>query len=264
MLDRTAAFAEHAQDWDRYTSTPLGRLRQELVLAHLQQHMGALRAPARILDAGAGSGGYALALAQQGYHVHLLDVAAEMLSLARWRLSEENPSLLERVEFSCFPVEVIAERLPKEHFHVVLAHTLLEYVDQPWAVLRGLVHVLAPGGLLSLLLVNPRAEALRLAWIKRDLPQARRALTESLSKADLFGLPRRGLPAERIRQELSAAGVDTVAEYGIRIFSDYFGAEELEEPEFLARLQELEAEASGLEPYKGMARYLHILGTKRQ
>ena len=263
MHDRAAAFAEHAKDWERYTSTPLGRLRQELVLIHLRQHMEALRAPARVLDAGAGTGGYALALAEQGHYVHLLDVAAEMLSLARWRLSETNPSLLEQVEFSCFPVELAAERLPSDRFYVVLAHTLLEYVDDPWDVLRSLVHVLAPGGLLSLLVVNPRAEALRLAWVKRDLLQARRALTESLSKADLFGLQRTGLPADRIRQELTQAKVDTVAEYGIRIFYDYFSTEELDDPVFLTRLQDLEAEASRLEPYKGVARYLHILATKR-
>jgi S-adenosylmethionine-dependent methyltransferase len=263
MQDRTAAFAKHAQDWERYTTTPLGRLRQELVLAHLRQRMEALPASAKVLDAGAGTGGYALALAQQGHHVHLLDVAAEMLTLARWRLGEENPSLLERVEFSCFPVELADERLPSDHFDVVLAHTLLEYVDDPWDVLHSLVHVLAPGGLLSLLVVNPRAEALRLAWVKRDLLQARRALTESLSKADLFGLQRKGLPADRIRQELTQSHVDTVAEYGIRIFADYFSAEELDDPVFLSRLQDLELEASHLEPYKGVARYLHVLGTKR-
>jgi S-adenosylmethionine-dependent methyltransferase len=263
MQDRAAAFAKHAQDWERYTTTPLGRLRQELVLAHLQEHTGALPTPAMVLDAGAGSGGYALALAQQGHRVHLLDVAEDMLNLARWRLSEADPALLERVEFSCSPVEVVAERLPSEHFDLVLAHTLLEYVDEPWDVLRGLIQVLAPGGLLSLLLVNPRAEAFRLAWAKRDLQQARKALTESLSKADLFGLPRRGLHADRIRQELSEAQVDTVAEYGVRIFADYFSSEELADPNFLARLQELEAEASHLEPYKGVARYLHILATKR-
>jgi S-adenosylmethionine-dependent methyltransferase len=263
MLDRAAAFAKHAEDWERYTTTPLGRLRQELVLAHLREHMGALPSPATVLDAGSGSGGYALALAQQGHRVHLLDVAEEMLNLARWRLSDANPALLERVEFSCFPVEVVAERLPGDHFDLVLAHTLLEYVDEPWSVLRGLIQVLAPGGLLSLLLVNPRAEAFRLAWVKRDLEQARRALTESLSKADLFGLPRRGLPADRIRQELSEARVDPLAEYGIRIFADYFSSEELADPDFLDRLQELEAQASHLEPYKGVARYLHIVGAKR-
>lgn len=262
MLDRAAAFAKHAADWERYTSTPLGRLRQELVLGNLRQHLLAQPASAAVLDAGAGTGGYALALAQQGHRVHLLDVAEEMLNLARWRLSEVNPSLLQRVEFSCFAVEEVAERLPSAHFDVVLAHTLLEYVDQPWSVLRGLVQVLAPGGLLSVLAVNPRAEAFRLAWAKRDLVQARLALRETVSKPNLFGLPRHALPLERLRRALSHAQVHTAAEYGIRVFADFFSAEDLEDVKFFARLQELEAEASQVEPYKHVARYLHIVAIK--
>jgi S-adenosylmethionine-dependent methyltransferase len=263
MLDRATAFAQHAAEWEQYTATPLGRLRQELVIAHLLQHLRSRRAPLTVLDAGAGSGGYDLALARQGHRVCLLDLSEEMLAIARQALREANGSVEERVDFCRFPVEQAAEHFPPGHFEVVLAHTLLEYVEEPWSVLRALVHVLAPGGLLSLLVVNPHADAFRMAWAKKDLIRARQALTECVSQADLFGLPRRILPPSRIRQELSDARVKIVAEYGIRIFADYFSGEELADAAFTAKLWELEMEASRLEPYKRVARYLHLVGVRQ-
>ncbi len=263
MPDRATAFTQHAAEWEQYTTTCLGRLRHELVIAHLQQHLLQCTAPLTVLDAGAGSGCYALALARQGHRVLLLDISKEMLAIARRALGEADGSIDQRVDFCCFPVEEAAERFPSGHFGVVLAHTLLEYVEQPWSVLRGLIHVLAPGGLLSLLLVNPHADPFRMAWAKKDLSCARQALTECVSQADLFGVPRRILPADRVRQELAEAGVDIVAECGIRIFADYFSEEELADHAFAAALWELEMEASHLEPYKRVARYLHVIGIKQ-
>lgn len=258
-LGTATAFAEHAEDWDRYTATPLGRLRQDLVTIHLLHHLRSVSTSATVLDAGAGTGGYAIGLAKQGHRVYLLDFSAGMLKIAQRRLAEEDPSLLQRVHFCCLPVEEAAKHFARNHFQAVLVHTLLEYLDEPWAVLRSLIDVLAPGGLLSLLVVNPHAEPFRLAWAKRDLAQAREALTEPTSQSDLFGLRRRILPPRQIRQVLAGARVDIVAEYGIRIFSDHFTSDELADTDSYLALKELEVAASRLEPYRRVARYLHIV-----
>jgi hypothetical protein len=53
-----------------------------------------------------------------------------------------------------------------------------------------------------------------------------------------------------------------LAEYGIRIFADYLPPEKLADPEFFARLLELETVASILHPYKLIARYTQLLGRK--
>lgn len=261
---RTAtAFAGHAEDWERYVASPLGRLRQDLVTTHLLHHLRLLPTSVTVLDAGAGTGGYAIALAKQGHHVCLLDFAVGMLKIAQRSVAGADPSLLQRVDFCCFPVEQVSEYFPSKHFQAVLVHTLLEYLDEPWAVLRSLIDVLAPGGLLSLLVVNPRAEPFRLAWTKRDLARAREALTVSVSEADLFGLPRRILPPHEIRRALLEAHIDIVAEYGIRIFADHFTTDELADTGFYLTLKELEVAASRLEPYKRVARYLHIVGIRQ-
>jgi S-adenosylmethionine-dependent methyltransferase len=260
--DRLTAFGQHAQEWDRYTTTPLGRLRQELTMAHLMAHLGSA-SPAHVLDAGAGTGGYALALLQGGHHVCLLDFAPEMLDIASERIRAIDPALLDRAEFYCLPIEQAAERFPDAPFQAVLAHTLLEYLDDPWDALASLIRVLQPGGLLSLLIVNPHADAFRLSYDKRDLIGARQALTGDTSRSDLFGLPRHVLPQSQLREALQEEGVEIMAEYGIRIFSDHFKADELTDPAFYRRLSELEMAASPLEPYRSVARYLHLLGRKR-
>jgi S-adenosylmethionine-dependent methyltransferase len=217
-----------------------------------------------VLDAGAGTGGYAIALAKQGHHVYLLDFSEDMLKIAQRSVAEADRSLLQRLDFCCFPVEQASKYFPSEHFQVILVHTLLEYLDEPWVMLRSLIGVLAPGGVLSLLVVNPRAEPFRLAWTKKDLARAREALTVSVSEADLFGLPRRMLPPHEIRRALLEAHVDIVSEYGIRIFADHFTTDELADTGFYFALKELEVAASRLEPYKRVARYLHIVGVRQR
>ncbi len=261
-LSRAAAFEAHAEDWDRYTETPLGRLRQDLVTEHLLHHIRATPGPLMVLDAGGGTGGYAATLASLGHRVCLVDFAEHMLDIAQHKLARLDPGLLERVDLCCLAVEQLGDHFSGAHFQVVLAHTLLEYLDDPWEGLASLARLLAPEGLLSLLVVNPLAEPFQLAWIKRELVLAREALGQPMGRPDLFGLHRRVLPLNRARQALIESGVHVVAEYGIRIFADYFTSEELLEPAFYLQLRELEMTASRSEAYRQLARYLHIVGVK--
>ena len=122
--------------------------------------------------------------------------------------------------------------------------------------------MLRPGALISLLLANPHADAMRWALASVDLEKARLALREPVSSADLFGVPRRTYPAQAVREALMRAGVEVVAEYGARIFADYLPAEKLADGEFFAHVLELEMAAGALHPYKLIARYLHLLGRK--
>jgi hypothetical protein len=104
---------------------------------------------------------------------------------------------------------------------------------------------------------------LRWAIAKGDLEQARLALHETVSSADLFGLPRRTLSAREMQEALSKKDVQTVATYGVRIFADYLPADKLADPAFRDRLLELETAASTVDPYRSIARYIQILGRSR-
>lgn len=265
------AFDAKAGDWEDYTSTPLGQLRQQLTLHYLAQHLESLPRRLKVLDAGGGTGSYAIPLAEQGHRVCLLDLSAQMLAIARRKVEQLDSSLMEQMDFYCATVEESPDLFSPDRFDLVLCHTLLEYVLEPREVLRALSTVLRPGGLISVLFANPYADALRWALARGDLQKARlalrprsgQALRERVSSADLFGLPRRTFPAEVVQEALVDAGVEVVAEYGVRIFADYLPVEKLADSEFLARLLELEAAAGALHPYRLIARYTHLVGRKR-
>ena len=231
-------------------------------MRHLAQHLRSLPRGLKVLDAGGGTGSYALPLAEQGHQVCLLDFSAQMLAIARQKVEQLDPSLLEWMDFCHAPVEEIPRLFHPEHFDLILCHTLLEYVSEPWKVLRSLNTVLRRGGLISLLFASPYADPLRWALTRGDLEKARLALCEPVSSADLFGLPRRTFTAEVVQEVMNQAGVEVVAEYGIRIFADYLAAEKLADPEFFSLLLELEAVAGTLYPYRLIARYTYLLGRK--
>ena len=257
-----AAFDARAAAWEDYVSTPLGRLRQELTLQHLAHHLGSQIANAHVLDMGGGTGGYALALAQQGCHVCLLDFSEQMLDLARRNLIQGGPLLTGRMDLVRASAHDLPALFPPEHFDAILCHTLLEYVTQPLEVLRAMVDVLRADGLFSLLFVNLRADPLRWALAKGDMDRARSALHEPVSTADLFDLPRHTFTVAAIQDALTQLGMVIVAEYGVRIFADYLDGSQLDDPCFYAQLVQLEIGAGSLSPYKQIARYSHVVARK--
>ena len=261
--DRTAraAFDAQAQQWDAYSRAPLGRLRCELTLHYLERHLDG-RGPLTALDAGAGTGSYALPLAQQGHHVCLLDVSARMLDLARQNAAALDPALLERLEFCQASVEQVPTLYGPEHFDLVLCHTLVEYVPEPTAILETLVASIKPGGLLSLLAVNPRNDALRWALSKGDLVQARQALGQTRSSTTLFGIDRHVYTGQALHETLAGLGMEGVATYGVRIFADYLAADKLADAAFVEQLWQLEREAGLLAPYAQIARYSLLVSVK--
>jgi S-adenosylmethionine-dependent methyltransferase len=256
-----AAFDAKAQEWDTYSRAPLGWLRCDLTLHYLGRHLDG-QAALQVLDAGAGTGSYALPLARQGHHVTLLDVSARMLELARQNAAALAPGLLDRLEFCQDSAQAAPARYGPDRFDLVLCHTLLEYVPDPREILQALAAVLKPGGLLSLLAVNPQNDALRWALAKGDLDQARRSLGQTRSSTTLFGLNRRVYSGPSLRETLADLGMQTVATYGVRIFADYLGADKLADTSFLSQLWALERDAGLRAPYAQIARYSLLIGAK--
>jgi S-adenosylmethionine-dependent methyltransferase len=182
-----------------------------------------------------------------------------MLDVARGNAA---PALLERLDFCQAAVQEAPALFGLGHFHLILCHTLLEYVPDPREILEALVTTLKPGGLLSLLAVNPHADALRWALSKGDLSEARRALGQTRSSTTLFGVNRRVYAGPALQALLAELGMETVATYGVRIFADYIDADKLADAAFVDQLWELERDAGLLTPYAQIARYSLTIAEK--
>lgn len=248
------AFDQKAEDWEAYTQTPLGRLREELNWRYLAPHLPP--PPAVILDAGCGTGSLGIRLAQEGYQVHLLDISEKMLVIAQQKAAD----LTQRVTLRCEPIEKLDAI---DRFDGVICHTLLEYIpDVPGVILR-LARALKKGGLLSLMFVNRPAEVFNVALVKGKITAAHRLLDDPTSQSDLFSVPRQTFSSPAIRLMLVAAGIKPTAEYGVRIFADYLNSVDWKnDPAAFDNLMELEIAAAQRDPFVHVGRYGQIIGTK--
>ncbi|MBI5236339.1 MAG: class I SAM-dependent methyltransferase [Deltaproteobacteria bacterium] len=131
-----------AQRYDAWYETMLGKTaherERELVFSFAA--LG-LRQGQRALDAGCGTGIYALALAQKGFSVTAIDSSSEMLGLAASKATAQHVN----VEF----VEASAQRLPfrDNEFDLVISIGVLCFVnatESPIA-LKEMRRVLKPG-----------------------------------------------------------------------------------------------------------------------
>ncbi|MEV7452534.1 class I SAM-dependent methyltransferase, partial [Streptomyces nigra] len=105
----------------------------------------------RVLDVGMGQGTQALRLARAGHQVTGVERDATMIAAARARLAGEPEGIRERVRLVQSDGRDTGVHFLPGSFDVVLCHGVLMYVDEPDPLLAGLARMLAPGGLLSLL-----------------------------------------------------------------------------------------------------------------
>lgn len=133
----------------------------------------------RVLDAGCGTGNYAVALAQAGFYVTGVDYAAGMLARARAKVTDDLREVL-----SFQPADLNAELgFPDACFDHILNISVLQAAVDPAFTLSELRRVLRPGGTLLLLHVpRPASHDLPL----REVLQRR---AERLGVRALWRLP---------------------------------------------------------------------------
>ncbi|WP_107073569.1 class I SAM-dependent methyltransferase [Streptomyces iranensis] len=239
-------------------------VRQALVAHQLDEQITA-RFPVgqrlRMLDVGVGQGTQALRLARAGHEVTGLESDATMLEAARTALADEPEGIRRRVRLlEGDGRETGAHFLPGT-FDVVLCHGVLMYMPEPDPLLAGLARVLAPGGLLSLLVRNGDALAMR-PGLAGDFDTALAAF-DSPSYTNRIGLPVRADRREELTETLTAIGAPLRAWYGVRVFTDLApdDAEPPGSPEW-ERLLTAEERAGRTDPYRAVAALLHLCGVR--
>ncbi|MFK4119430.1 MULTISPECIES: bifunctional 2-polyprenyl-6-hydroxyphenol methylase/3-demethylubiquinol 3-O-methyltransferase UbiG [Streptomyces] len=213
----------------------------------------------RVLDVGMGQGTQALRLARLGHQVTGLEQDATMIAAARAALSGEPEGIRERMRIiEGDGRETGAHFLPGS-FDVVLCHGVLMYLQDPDALLAGLARVLAPGGLLSLLVRNGDALAMR-PGLAGDWAGALAAF-DSVSYRNRLGVDARADRRAALTDTLAGIGAPLHAWYGVRVFTDT-APDGTEPPADLETLLAAEERAGKTDPYRGVAALLHLCGVR--
>ena len=214
-------FQSGAKQYAEYLETSEGRLRSDLAFANLQDFLP-LQAERslRALDLGCGTGATAVRLARFGIHVTLLDSSQAMLDIAK-RAAQEA-SVTDKVALQHGDATQLADLFPTRSFDVILCHNILEYCDDPGAVLCGASHALRnSSALLSVLVRNQAGDVLKAAIQAGDLAAAENGLTAQWGHESLYGGNVRLFTPDSLRAMLTEASLATIAERGVRVLSDY-------------------------------------------
>ena len=248
-------FRTGAAKYAAYLETPEGRLRLDLTFANLQDFLPHATRALRALDIGCGTGAMAVRLARLGLHVTLLDSSVPMLDLAKRAAREAGTT--ERVALIHGDASQFANLFHAEVFDVILCHNVLEYVEDPCAVLRSASGALRnPSSIISVLVRNQAGEVLKAAIQDGDLAAAERNLTAEWGNESLYGGTVRLFTAETLRAMLLESSLAVTAERGVRVLSDYLppgvsGSDEYD------RILELERKLGKRPEFAAVARYTH-------
>lgn len=97
--DTRSAYDQYAdREWHRLESGAQHRLEFLITLHALRRHLPQATPSVHVLDAGGGPGRYAMALADQGYRVTLLDLSPRLLDIARARITALPDPTQDRIE----------------------------------------------------------------------------------------------------------------------------------------------------------------------
>jgi len=140
---------------------------------------------ARILDVGCGAGLLSEALARNGAEVTALDLAPELIKVAKLHRLESGVS----VDYRLQSAESLAQEMPGQ-FDAVTCMEMLEHVPDPAAIIRACADLLKPGGRLFLSTLNRTPAAFALAivgaeYIARLLPKGTHQYRDFIRPSEL-------------------------------------------------------------------------------
>jgi SAM-dependent methyltransferase len=213
----------------------------------------------RVLDVGMGQGTQALRLARAGHQVTGVEQDARMIATARQALMAEPEGIRERVRIVQGDGQDTGVHFLPGSFDVVLCHGVLMYVTDPDPLVAGLARMLAPGGLLSLLVRNGDALALR-PGLAGDWT-ATLAAFDTSTYFNRLGVEVRADRLGSLTATLAGIGAPLHAWYGVRVFTD-LAPDGAEVPDGLDILLAAEERAGRTDPYRGVAALLHLCGVR--
>jgi len=230
-------------------------------IAEAQAAPGRDGAPLQVVDAGGGTGGFAVPLAEAGCVVTVVDSSPDSLAALSRRADERG--LAGRVIGVQGDLEDLPSLVAAASADLVLCHSVLQAVDDAATALRAVAGVLRAGGRLSVLVGNRNAVVLARALAGRP-DEAAHALTDPAGRwGDGDGVPRRWTPDELVAL-VHGAGLHVEQLHGVRVVADLIPSAALDlEPGVPAALLALERTLADRSPFRDLATSLHVLAVRR-
>jgi S-adenosylmethionine-dependent methyltransferase len=253
----STAFTAGEKNWQARLGKLRDVVRQELVTRQLACELPP--PPVRSIDLGCGQGTQALRLARRGYEVTGVDASADLLARFARDLAAEPAEVRARVRLERGMIEDYAERAGPQRFGTVLCHGVLMYLADPDPVLRAIAGLAAPGAVVSLLVRNGDALAMR-PGLAGDWAACAQAFG-SAGYANRIGVSARADRLADLTGRLAGHGLEVTAWYGVRVFTDTAPGD-AEPPPDIAALLDCEERAGRTDPYRQVAALLHLIARR--
>ncbi len=210
-----------------------------------------------VLDAGGGTGGFAVPLAELGHAVTVVDPSPDSLAALQRRAAEAG--VTGRVHAVQGDTDDLPTSVGSASADLVLCHSVLEVVEDPSAAVAATTDTLRSGGTVSVLAANRTGAAVHRA-LSGSFGEAQRVLTDPEGRwGEADPIPRRfTLPV--LTRLLEQAGVRVGTVHGVRVFTDLVPNGFVDGDPHAAELLALEATAAEEPDLWGVATQLHVLG----
>lgn len=256
----SAGFAAGEEQWRARLGTLRQVVRQEVVARQVAAHLEGLP-PQRVLDIGCGQGTQAVRLARRGHMVTGLDSSAQLLDDFRSALAAEPAEVRHRVQLVQGKAETVAGLFVPSTFDAVLCHGVLMYFRDPDPLLDAIAQVAAPGGIVSLLVRNGDALAMR-PGLQGDWDGAAKAF-DAASYLNRIGIDARADRLTDLTAALARREMAVSKWYGVRVFTDTAESDApLPDEATLAAIMRLEERAGRTDPYRHVAALLHLIAVR--
>ncbi|MBW8481005.1 methyltransferase domain-containing protein [Actinomadura sp. PM05-2] len=215
--------------------------------------------PRDVVDVGGGTGGFAVPLARLGHRVTVVDANPDALAALERRAADAGVRV-RAVQGDAVDAPGLAGEGSAD---LVLCHRVLEYVDDPAAVLAAMAATVRPGGSVSVLSAGRFGAVVQRALAGHFDDALRTLAGTAEGAAPQERAPRRYHTREDLAGLASGAGLKPVEVHGVRIFTDLVPAGPLDADAASAdALLALESAAAVHPVLRELAAQLHLVAER--